>query len=114
MNTKSNPQFPAIRMRRMRRDDFSRRLMREHALTAADLIYPVFVLDGSDRVECVASMPGVERMTLDRLLPVAERALSLGIPALALFPVIELEKKSWGAEEAWNPEGLVARVVARL
>jgi porphobilinogen synthase len=98
----------------MRRDDFSRRLMREHVLTAADLIYPVFVLGGNNRVESVASMPGVERMTLDRLLPVAERALKLGIPALALFPVIDAAGKSWGAEEAWNPDGLVPRVVAKL
>ena len=114
MNTKSKPAFPAVRMRRMRRDDFSRRLMREHALTAADLIYPVFVLDGNNRIENVASMPGVERMSLDRLLPVAERALMLGIPALALFPVIDADGKSWGAEEAWNPDGLVPRVVAKL
>lgn len=98
----------------MRRDEFSRRLMREHLLTPNDLIYPVFVLDGDDRSEAVASMPGVERMTLDRLLPVAERALRLGIPALALFPVIDADGKSWGAEEAWNPDGLVPRVVARL
>jgi porphobilinogen synthase len=114
MNTKSKPAFPATRMRRMRRDDFSRRLMREHALTASDLIYPVFVLEGNNRTENVASMPGVERMTLDKLLPVAERALRLGIPALALFPVIDAAGKSWGAEEAWNPEGLVPRVVAKL
>jgi porphobilinogen synthase len=114
MNIKPHPTFPATRMRRMRRDDFSRRLMREHALTAADFIYPVFVLDGNNRTEQVASMPGVERVTLDRLLPVAERALNLGIPALALFPVIDVDKKSWGAEEAWNPDGLVPRVVARL
>jgi porphobilinogen synthase len=106
--------FPGTRMRRMRRDDFSRRLMREHNLTANDLIYPVFVLDGSQRVEPVASMPGVERMSLDRLLPVAERALTLGIPALALFPVIETKLKTPGAEEAWNPQGLVPRVVAEL
>jgi porphobilinogen synthase len=101
-------------MRRMRRDDFSRRLMREHALTAADLIYPVFVLEGSGRTEAVASMPGVERVSLDRLLPVAEQALALGIPALALFPVIDAGKKSEAAEEAWNPAGLVPTVVARL
>ena len=106
--------FPSTRMRRMRRDDFSRRLMREHALTADDLIYPVFVLDGRSRTEAVASMPGVERMTLDRLLLVAERALALGVPALALFPVIDAAKKSEGAEEAWNPSGLVPTVVARL
>jgi porphobilinogen synthase len=101
-------------MRRMRRDDFSRRLMREHTLTAADLIYPVFVLEGAERTEAVASMPGVERVSLDRLLPVAEKALQLGVPALALFPVIDVTKKSAGAEEAWNPDGLVPQVVARL
>jgi len=98
----------------MRRDEFSRRLMRENVLTSNDLIYPVFVLDGKDRIEPVASMPGIERMTLDRLLPVAERALTLGIPALALFPVIDASNKTTGAEEAWNPEGLVPRVVAAL
>ena len=80
--------FPAVRMRRMRRDEFSRRLMREHRLSADDLIYPVFVLDGQNKTEAVASMPGVLRLTLDRLLPVAERSLALGVPALALFPVI--------------------------
>ena len=106
--------FPGTRMRRMRRDEFSRRLMRESAVTAADLIYPVFVLEGDGRTEPVASMPGVERVSLDRLLPVAERALTLGIPALALFPVIDAARKSPGAEEAWNPDGLVPTVVARL
>ena len=114
MKIKASPTFPTTRMRRMRRDDFSRRLMREHALTAADLIYPVFVLEGENRTEAVASMPGVERMTLDKLLPLAEHALKLGIPALALFPVIDAAGKSWGAEEAWNPDGLVPRVVAKL
>ena len=106
--------FPATRMRRMRRDEFSRRMMRETALTAADLIYPVFVLEGQGKTESVASMPGVERVSLDRLLPVAERAMKLGIPALALFPVIDAAKKSLGAEEAWNPDGLVPTVVAAL
>ena len=106
--------FPGTRMRRMRRDDFSRRLMREHTLTADDLIYPVFVLEGVGRTEAVASMPGVERMSLDRLLPVAERALNLGVPALALFPVVDGSRKTPGAEEAWNPAGLVPTVVARL
>ncbi|HEY8856297.1 MAG TPA: porphobilinogen synthase [Rugosibacter sp.] len=101
-------------MRRMRRDDFSRRLMRECTLTSNDLIYPVFVLEGSSRSEDVASMPGVMRASLDRLLPVAERAVQLGVPALALFPVIEGGKKTLWAEEAWNPEGLVPTVVARL
>ncbi|MDP3419736.1 MAG: porphobilinogen synthase, partial [Thiobacillus sp.] len=81
--------FPASRMRRMRRDDFSRRLMREYTLTSNDLIYPVFVLDGSKRREAVASMPGVERLSIDLLLPVAEECVQLGIPALALFPVID-------------------------
>ncbi|HCO77690.1 MAG TPA: porphobilinogen synthase, partial [Rhodocyclaceae bacterium] len=106
--------FPAVRMRRMRRDAFSRRLMREHTLTVDDLIWPVFVLEGQGRSEPVASMPGVERVTLDRLLPLAEKAAKLGIPAIALFPVVPPEKKSWGAEEAWNPDGLVPRVVAAL
>jgi porphobilinogen synthase len=101
-------------MRRMRRDDFSRRLMREHTLTADDFIYPVFVLEGVGRTEAVASMPGVERMSLDRLLPVAEKALKLGVPALALFPVVDSSRKTPGAEEAWNPAGLVPTVVARL
>ena len=98
----------------MRRDDFSRRLMCEHTLTADDLIYPVFVLEGSGRTEAVASMPGVDRMSLDRLLPVAERALKLGVPALALFPVVDGSRKTPGAEEAWNPAGLVPTVAARL
>ena len=102
------------RMRRMRRDDFSRRLMRESVLTADDFIYPVFVLEGADRVERVASMPGVERQSLDVLLKTAERAVGLGIPALALFPVVDASLKSLGAEEAYNPDGLVPRVVQAL
>jgi porphobilinogen synthase len=106
--------FPATRMRRMRRDDFSRRLMQESSLTPNDFIYPLFVLEGSGRTETVASMPGVERVSLDRLLPIAGRAATLGIPALALFPVIDPGRKSAGAEEAWNPLGLVPTVVARL
>ncbi len=106
--------FPATRLRRMRRDEFSRRLMREQVLTANDLIYPVFVLEGQNRTESVASMPGVERVSLDRLLPVAERALKLGVPALALFPVLDSSHKTPGAEAAWNPAGLVPTVVARL
>ena len=112
MNLKTS--FPGTRMRRMRRDDFSRRLMRESVLTPDDLIYPVFVLEGVNRVEAVSSMPGVERQSLDRLLSTAERAQSLGIPALALFPVIDSAFKTPGAEEAWNPDGLVPRVVAAL
>ncbi len=106
--------FPATRMRRMRRDDFSRRLMRESRLTADDLIYPVFVLEGVKRLEPIPSMPGVERQSLDRLLKTAERALALGIPALALFPVIDSACKTPEAEEALNPDGLVPRVVAAL
>jgi porphobilinogen synthase len=107
-------QFPSVRMRRMRRDDFTRRLMREHALTVDDLIYPVFVVDGRDRHEPVASMPGVERLSLDRLLPVADECVRLGIPVMALFPVVEPSLKSPDGREAANPEGLVPRVVAAL
>ena len=109
-----NVNFPGTRMRRMRRDEFSRRLMRESVLTSNDLIYPVFALDGANRIEHVASMPGVERQSLDHLLKTAERTLGLGIPALALFPVIDARLKTPGAEEAWNPDGLVPRVVAAL
>jgi porphobilinogen synthase len=98
----------------MRRDDFSRRLMREHRLSADDLIYPVFVLEGRGISEPVASMPGVVRLSLDRLLDVASQAYSLGIPALALFPVVAAELKSLDAAEAWNPAGLVPRVVQAL
>jgi porphobilinogen synthase len=106
--------FPAVRMRRMRRDEFSRRLMREAVLTTNDLIYPVFVLDGKARVEKVASMPGVERMSVDRLLPLAEQCLKLGLPALALFPVIDQRLKSADGREAFNPKGLVPRAVAAV
>ena len=81
--------FPAVRKRRMRRDDFSRRLMRENLLSTDDLIYPVFVLEGKGRSEKVASMPGIERVTLDRLLPVAEECLKLRVPVMALFPVVD-------------------------
>ena len=106
--------FPTRRLRRMRHDDFSRRLMRETQLSVNDLIYPVFVLDGENRSEAVSSMPGVQRLSLDKLLPVAEECARLGIPALALFPVIDTSLKSLGAEEAFNPKGLVPRVVAAL
>ena len=107
-------QFPAVRMRRMRRDEFSRRLMREHRLSADDLIYPLFILDGKNRTEKVASMPGVERMTVDRLLPVAEECVKLRIPVIALFPVIEQKLKSLDGREAFNPKGLVPRAVTAL
>ena len=106
--------FPAVRMRRMRRDEFSRRLMRESVLTADDLIYPVFVLDGKNRTEKVPSMPGVERLTVDRLLRQAEACLKLRIPALALFPVIDQKLKTLDGREAYNPRGLVPRAVAQL
>jgi porphobilinogen synthase len=106
--------FPSVRMRRMRRNDFSRRLMREAVVTADDLIYPVFILDGKKRTQRVPSMPGVERMTVDRLLPVAAQCLKLGIPALALFPVIDPKLKTPDGREAFNPEGLVPRAVAAL
>ncbi len=116
MSTSQTPtgQFPGTRMRRMRRDDFSRRLMRENVLTPDDFIYPVFVLDGEKRIEKVGSMPGVERQSLDLLLKTAERAVKLGVPALALFPVVDQSFKTELAEEAWNPEGLVPRVVRAL
>ncbi|NUO73615.1 MAG: porphobilinogen synthase [Frateuria sp.] len=106
--------FPHGRPRRLRRDEFTRNLVRENALTAHDLIYPVFVLDGQNRREPVASMPGVERLSLDLLLPVAEECVKLGIPALALFPVIDPSLKSPDGREACNPEGLVPRVVQGL
>ncbi len=106
--------FPAVRMRRMRRDDFSRRLMREHVLSADDLIYPVFIIEGKARTEKVASMPGVERLTVDRLLPLAEQCLKLRIPVLALFPAIEQRLKTPDGREAFNPEGLVPRAIAAL
>jgi len=107
-------QFPSVRMRRMRRDDFSRRLMRENSVSVDDLIYPVFILDGQRRREAVASMPGVERLSIDELLPVADECVRLGIPVLALFPVIEGNLKSADGREAMNPEGLVPRTVRTL
>jgi porphobilinogen synthase len=107
-------QFPAVRMRRMRRNEFSRRLMREHRLSADDLIYPVFILDGKSRAEKVASMPGVERMTVDRLLPVAEECMKLHVPVIALFPVIEQKLKTPDGREAFNARGLVPRAVEAL
>jgi porphobilinogen synthase len=106
--------YPATRMRRMRRDEFSRRLMRESELSSADLIYPVFVLEGEGRREPVASMPGIERLSIDLLLDEAAEIHELGIPAIALFPVTPLEKKSEDACEAFNPEGLAQRAVRAL
>ncbi len=107
-------QYPQSRMRRMRKDAFSRDLMREHILTSADFIYPVFVLEGSNKVEEVKSMPGVQRKTLDLLLKDAEQCVKLGIPVMAIFPVIDTAQKSLDAAEAFNPNGLVPRVVAAL
>jgi len=106
--------YPLTRMRRMRRDDFSRRLMRETHLTPDDLIYPVFVLEGTNRREPVASMPGVERMSIDLLVEAAREAQALGIPALALFPVVPAAVKSGNAREAYNPDGLAQRAVRTL
>ena len=106
--------YPLARPRRLRRDEFTRNLVREYALTPHDLIYPVFVLDGHQRREAVASMPGVERLSLDLLLPVAEECVQLGIPVMALFPVIDASLKTVDGQEAWNPEGLVPRVVREL
>jgi porphobilinogen synthase len=106
--------FPMGRPRRLRRDSFTRNLVREHSLSANDLIYPVFVTDGSQQRYAIASMPGVERLSLDLLLPVAEECVALGIPVMALFPVIDASLKTPDGEEALNPEGLVPRVVREL
>ena len=106
--------FPGVRMRRMRRAEFSRRLMRETVLTADDFIYPVFIIDGKSRTQKVDSMPGIERVTIDRLLPVAEQCLKLEIPALALFPAIDARLKTPDGREAFNPKGLIPRAVATL
>ncbi|WP_417330823.1 porphobilinogen synthase [Halomonas cupida] len=106
--------FPATRLRRMRRDDFSRRLMRENQLTSADLIWPVFVLEGEGQREVVASMPGVERLSLDLLIEEAREAWQLGIPAIALFPVMDSDRKSELAEESFNASGLIQRSVRAL
>lgn len=106
--------FPLTRMRRMRYSDFSRRLMRENVLTVDDLIYPMFVTEGSNQRQAIASMPGIERLSLDLLLEEARDLYELGIPAIALFPVIEADKKSENAAEAYNPDGLVQRSVRAL
>jgi len=107
-------QYSRVRMRRMRRDDFSRRLMRESSVSADDLIYPVFILEGEQQREAVASMPGVERLSIDMLVAEARTVADLGIPAIALFPVTALEKKSDDAAEAYNPDGLAQRAVRAL
>lgn len=106
--------FPATRMRRMRANEFSRRLMRETNLSSADLIWPVFILEGDNAVEPVASMPGVDRMTIDHLLRAAERCQELCVPAIVLFPVVTSDRKTEDAREAWNPEGLAQRAIKAL
>jgi len=109
-----NSGFPRRRMRRMRRDGFSRRLMREHVLSCDDLIYPLFVMEGKARTQTIASMPGVVRYTIDRLFTHAEQCVKLDIPAVALFPAIERKLKTADGKEAANPEGLIPRAVAAL
>src|SRR3954447_25629074 len=106
--------FPGVRMRRKRRAEFSRRLMRENVLTADDFIYPVFVIDGKARTEKVDSMPGVDRYTVDKLLPIADQCLKLEIPALALFPAIDARLKTPDGREAFNAKGLIPRAVSML
>jgi porphobilinogen synthase len=110
----SNINFPSTRMRRMRFDDFSRRLMRENQLSTDDLIYPMFVTEGLNRREPISSMPGIERYTLDLLLAEVREVFELGIPAIALFPVVGSDKKSDDAAEAYNPDGLIQRSVRAL
>ena len=112
MNNTSN--FPWLRMRRMRRDEFSRELMRENQLSASDLIFPVFVLEGENQRETVASMPGVERLSIDLLLKEAAECVKLGIPLISLFPVVPADKKSEDAAEAYNPDGLAQRAVRAI
>src|ERR1700704_4875739 len=107
-------EFPRRRLRRMRRDAFSRRLIREHRFTADDLIYPVFVIEGKRRTEPVPSMPGIKRFTVDRLFAQAEQCLRLGIPAIALFPLIAPRLKTADGREAANPNGLVPRAIGAL
>ena len=107
----SQRQFPNSRMRRMRSSDFSRRLMRENHLTTDDLIYPMFIIEGHNQRQAVASMPGVERLSIDLLVAEAKELVALGIPAIALFPVTPLSAKSLMAEEAYNADGLAQRAV---
>ncbi|MCP5209547.1 MAG: porphobilinogen synthase [Hahellaceae bacterium] len=114
MFSANRDRFPATRMRRMRRDDFSRRLMRENRLSVDDLIWPVFVLGGSGRKEAVPSMPGVHRMSIDLLVKEAAELVELGVPAIALFPVTPAEAKSLDAAEAWNPNGIAQTAVREL
>ena len=114
MTTHRLPAFPASRPRRLRRDAFTRELVREHRLHASDLIFPVFVLDGHGQAQDVASMPGVQRLSIDRLLPLAEQCVALGVPVMALFPVIAAALKTPDGREATNPDGLVPRTVRAI
>ena len=109
-----NRLFPATRPRRLRRHLFTRQLVAENQLSAADFIYPVFILDGNNKEEAIPSMPGVSRQSIDKLLNTAKKCVELGIPALALFPVIDQKYKSETAEEAWNPHGLVQKAIKQL
>ncbi len=102
------------RPRRMRKDEFSRRLMREHRLTTDDLIYPVFVMEGNQKEEAIPSMPGIKRQSMDLIIETAKECFKLGIPAIALFPVIDAKLKTEDAKEAYNPEGLIPKIVALL
>ena len=111
MTGNSTNSFPRIRMRRMRRDEFSRRLMRETQLTVDSLIYPMFVVEGRKQRQAVASMPGIERVSVDELLRECESLVRLRIPAIALFPVTPIAKKSLDARESWNPEGIAQQAV---
>ncbi|MCL4800699.1 MAG: porphobilinogen synthase [Burkholderiales bacterium] len=106
--------YPAVRMRRMRRDDFTRRMMRERRLTTDDFIYPVFIVEGRESVQAVPSMPGVSRYSVDKLMGVAEQTLKLGVPTMALFPLIEPALKTADGREATNPDGLIPRAVTAL
>ena len=114
MSSANSSYFPATRLRRMRQHDFSRRLMAENQLTVNDLIYPMFIIEGDNKRETIASMPGIERLSLDLLIAEARELVALGIPAIAIFPVTPLERKSLQAEEAWNPDGLAQRAVRLL
>src|SRR5277367_439777 len=114
INLQNLAHFPTTRLRRMRKDVFSRALMRENTITAADLIYPVFILEGTGQREKVASMPGVERISVDVLLTIAEDCVALGIPVIALFPVINPNLKTPDGIEATNPDGLVPRAIREL
>ncbi|MDD7805510.1 MAG: porphobilinogen synthase [Endozoicomonas sp. (ex Botrylloides leachii)] len=106
--------FPAVRPRRMRFSEFSRRLMRENKLTTDDLIYPIFVLEGQEQRKQCSPMPNIERLSIDELIRTAEEWITLGIPAIALFPVVPQDKKTLDAREAWNPEGLIQRAIRAL